>query len=77
MKFTCRCVVGIATLLPTVLLAAEPGRRYDLVARASEIDPAASEHPEIGFTFTDRRPASRLTLSMQWLIPACRARGGW
>ncbi len=33
--------------------AAEAGRRYDLVARASEIDPAANEHPEIGFSFTD------------------------
>jgi len=33
--------------------AAETGRRYDLVARASAIDPAAGEHPEIGFRFTD------------------------
>jgi len=32
---------------------AESGDRFDLTARASEIDPAASEHPEIGFTFTD------------------------
>lgn len=28
-------------------------RRFDLSARASEIDPNAKEHPEIGFTFTD------------------------
>lgn len=28
--------------------------RYDLQARASEIDPAAKEHPEIGFVFTGK-----------------------
>jgi len=29
-------------------------KRYLLEKRASEIDPAAKEHPEIGFTFTDK-----------------------
>lgn len=28
-------------------------RRFDLSARASEMDPRAKEHPEIGFTFND------------------------
>lgn len=31
----------------------EAPRRFDLSARASEIDPHAKEHPEIGFTFDD------------------------
>ena len=43
--------------------AAEPGRRFDLTARASVIDPAAAEHPDIGFTFTD--PKSGKPLDMQ------------
>ena len=33
--------------------AAIPGKRYDLTARASQIDPLAREHPEIGFVFND------------------------
>jgi lysophospholipase L1-like esterase len=33
--------------------AAIPGKRHDLTARASQIDPLAKEHPEIGFIFTD------------------------
>ena len=32
---------------------AAPGKRHDLTARASQIDPLAKEHPEIGFVFTD------------------------
>jgi len=32
---------------------AAPGKRYDLSARASQIDPLAREHAEIGFVFTD------------------------
>lgn len=30
-------------------------RRFDLSARASEIDPRAKEHPEIGFVFADEK----------------------
>lgn len=30
-----------------------PGRRHDLQARASEIDPQANEYPEIGFVFAN------------------------
>ena len=37
----------MATLLSTLLSAAEPGRCDDLVARASEVDPVAAEHPEV------------------------------
>ena len=33
--------------------SAAPGKRHDLTARASQIDPLAKEHPEIGFVFTD------------------------
>lgn len=56
------------TLLTTCLLAlpldsfaAEPTfndptpQRYDLTKRASEIDPRAKEHPEIGFIFADKK----------------------
>ena len=32
---------------------AAPGKRHDLTARASQIDPLAKEHPEIGFVFND------------------------
>jgi len=36
--------------------AADPNpQRYDLTKRASEIDPRASEHPEIGFVFADTK----------------------
>jgi len=31
-----------------------PGRRYDLQARASEIDPRTKEYPEIGFVFSNK-----------------------
>ena len=47
MKTVCCCVVGMATLLSNLLSAAEPGRCDDLVARASEVDPVAAEHPEV------------------------------
>ena len=47
MKTVCCCVAGMATLLSTLLSAAEPGRCDDLVARASEVDPVAAEHPEV------------------------------
>ncbi len=51
--------VGIAVLsLPAA--AAEPGRRFDLTARASAIDPATVEHPEIGFMFTDPKTGKPL-----------------
>ena len=36
-----------------ITTAAEPPRQYTATKRASEIDPAAQEHPEIGFTFID------------------------
>ena len=52
MRFYCLIsLVGIAVMVTAA--AAEPGRRYDLVARASAIDKAAGEHPEIGFSFID------------------------
>ena len=31
----------------------EAGQRYELSQRASKIDPAAQEHPELGFVFSD------------------------
>lgn len=37
-------------------LADDPdGKRFDLAKRASEIDPQAKEHPEIGFVFADAK----------------------
>ena len=36
-------------------LAAHIPQRFDLSARASEIDPRAQEHPEIGFVFADEK----------------------
>ena len=47
--------------LAASIAAAQPGtsppagRRFDLSARASEIDPRAKEHPEIGFEFNDEK----------------------
>ncbi|MEN3940039.1 hypothetical protein WJU23_02015 [Prosthecobacter sp. SYSU 5D2] len=32
-------------------------QRYDITKRASEIDPKAKEHPEIGFVFADKKGA--------------------
>ena len=32
----------------------DPPQRYETVARASEVDPNAVEHPEINFVFTDK-----------------------
>ena len=38
------------------VMAAEPApQRYDLAKKASEIDPRAREHPEIGFVFQDAK----------------------
>ena len=56
-----RCLAAFA-LVATLASAADPappaaGKRYDLSARASRIDPEAREHPEIDFTFgTDAKP---------------------
>ena len=45
MKTICCCIVGMGTLLPATLRAAEPSRRDDVMARASDLDPAASGQP--------------------------------
>ena len=51
-----RLLVLVAILVASVPLAAdEPGRRFDISKRASEIDPNAHEHREIGFVFTDEK----------------------
>lgn len=44
-------------LLVTSIALGQAGQpqRFDLSARASEIDPRAKEHPEIGFTFNDEK----------------------
>jgi hypothetical protein len=39
--------------LGQVLQQVEAGQRYELSQRASEIDAAAQEHPELGFVFSD------------------------
>jgi len=57
----------VASLLGSVYTAAaEPGRCFDLAERASEIDAAAAEHPEIAFTFTD--PKTDKPLDMQHAV---------
>ncbi len=51
------CLLAFTCGLP----AADPAfndpqpQRYDITKRASEIDPRAKEHPEIGFTFADKK----------------------
>lgn len=43
-----------ASLSVSLSYAADPSpQRYELAKRASEIDPRAAEHPEIGFVFAD------------------------
>jgi sugar lactone lactonase YvrE len=49
----------LMTLGLVVEAAAAEGRRFDLVKRASEIDPAAREHKEIDFVFTDDKGKPR------------------
>lgn len=44
----------IACAASTASSQDEP-RRFDLTARASEIDPRAKEHPELGFVFADEK----------------------
>lgn len=51
-----RILAGCLLSLLTASVASgqsEAPRRFDLSARASEIDSRAKEHPEIGFTFND------------------------
>jgi len=50
--------ISTATAAPGNASEGDPkGKRFDLTARASKIDPEAREHPEIGFTFgTDQKP---------------------
>ena len=50
------CLLGASVSgMPGQEARAEPagGQRHDLSARASQIDPLAKEHPEIGFVFND------------------------
>lgn len=48
-----RRVLWLTLGLAVQAAAADPGRRYDLAKRASEIDAAAREHADLGFVFTD------------------------
>ena len=50
---------GLIGLAAGGAAAAEPGKRFDLAKRASEIDPSAREHPEIDFVFTDPKGKPR------------------
>ena len=49
MRFVTFCFISSLAIVITV----EAGQRYELSKRASEIDPAAQEHPELGFVFSD------------------------
>lgn len=50
---------------------ASPGR-YTLQTRASEVDPNAQEHPELGFVFTDRdgNPADQQNAAVDTRVPS-------
>ncbi|MCW0219226.1 MAG: hypothetical protein OJI67_12950 [Prosthecobacter sp.] len=57
-----KSILLTSLLLPWLSLSAaapafdDPNpQRYDLTKRASEIDPRAKEHPEIGFLFADKK----------------------
>lgn len=50
----CLIVVGIAADDATLQYRDPTPKRYDLSARASEIDSRAAEHPEIGFVFSSK-----------------------
>jgi hypothetical protein len=74
-QFISKFVFGLATFLATLAVAqcqeASPyykdpaAKRYDLSARASEIDPKAKAHPEIGFLFEkDGKPADMQNASV-------------
>lgn len=49
LRFVAFCFVTVLAGAATV----EAGQRYELAKRASEIDTAAQEHPELGFVFSD------------------------
>jgi sugar lactone lactonase YvrE len=66
MKISAAVLAVGMTVFSLPAAAAEPGRRFDLTARASAIDPAAAEHPEIGFMFTD--PKTSKPLDMQHAV---------
>ena len=51
LRFVTFCFVASLAGVVTV----EAGQRYELSKRASEIDAAAQEHPELGFVFSDRK----------------------
>jgi hypothetical protein len=53
------------------LSAAEEGKRYDMTARASEIDRRTKEHPEIGFVFEkDGKPQDVEHASVDTRVPS-------
>jgi hypothetical protein len=57
MKALHRLPLLLLALVPTLTMAAD-GQRYELTARASEIDPRAKPHPEIEFVFESKgKPA--------------------
>lgn len=59
LKAQIQLLLTSAVLLPMLAFAQadvpeqDSGRRHDLQARASEIDPRAKEYPKLGFVFTD------------------------
>ena len=53
--------VGAASAVATPRQQHGSRRRYDIQARASEIDPAAREHPEINFVFTDNAETGQVS----------------
>ncbi len=72
-------LVASLLLLPAAALAAEPPtfddpapQRYELTARASELDERTREHPEIDFTFQTKegKPADHQKASVDTSVPS-------
>jgi hypothetical protein len=61
----------LLALFPSLTLAQEKGQRFELTARASEIDSRAKSHPEIDFVFESKgKPADLQHASVDTRVKA-------
>lgn len=71
MKSASRFFCNLAVCALGGLSNADEAKRFDLTARASEIDPRATEYPEIGFVFEkDGKPQDVQHASVDTRIPS-------
>jgi sugar lactone lactonase YvrE len=75
MKVCHASLVVVLAGFASITTAAELPRQYTAAKRASEIDPAATEHPEIGFTFTDPKTGKPADLQHAVVDTAVPAQG--